>query len=61
MAQRSDALLSALGKVFGHESFRAPQREVVEAVTLRKSDAVVIMPTGGGKTGVMLLSRIVVQ
>ena len=34
---------------FGHEDFREGQREPIEAV-LRGEDAVVVMPTGAGKS-----------
>jgi RecQ family ATP-dependent DNA helicase len=44
-----DSALAALGKHFNFESFRAGQREVVEAV-LEGHDTVVVMPTGGGKS-----------
>jgi ATP-dependent DNA helicase RecQ len=45
----SDTLLDALRLYFGHTDFRQGQREVVEAV-LGGHDAVVVMPTGGGKS-----------
>ncbi|HZS14320.1 MAG TPA: ATP-dependent DNA helicase RecQ [Candidatus Dormibacteraeota bacterium] len=45
----SDALLDALRRRFGHPEFRRGQREVVEAI-LEGHDAVVVMPTGGGKS-----------
>jgi ATP-dependent DNA helicase RecQ len=44
-----DAALAALHEHFGFDDFRAGQREVVEAV-LDGHDAVVVMPTGGGKS-----------
>jgi len=44
-----DTLLDALSFHFGHTAFRTGQREVVEAV-LAGHDAVVVMPTGGGKS-----------
>ncbi len=45
----SDLLVDALRIHFGHAGFREGQREVVEAI-LDGHDAVVVMPTGGGKS-----------
>ena len=44
----NDQLKEALAR-FGHEDFREGQREPIEAV-LRGEDAVVVMPTGAGKS-----------
>jgi ATP-dependent DNA helicase RecQ len=41
--------LGILRRVFGYESFRGFQREVIEHVTAG-GDALVLMPTGGGKS-----------
>ncbi|MEA2615161.1 MAG: ATP-dependent helicase RecQ, partial [Chloroflexota bacterium] len=49
MALAADALLDGLRRHFGHDRFRPGQREVVEAV-LQGRDAMVVMPTGGGKS-----------
>jgi len=38
-----------LRRVFGHQSFRTPQAEVIEHL-LAGRDALVLMPTGGGKS-----------
>ena len=46
LQQRAEALLA---KFFGYHSFRPGQSEVIEAVANGR-DAVVIMPTGGGKS-----------
>ena len=43
-----DQMKEALAR-FGHEDFREGQREPIEAV-LRGEDAVVVMPTGAGKS-----------
>ncbi|MDQ8704443.1 DNA helicase RecQ [Streptomyces sp. LHD-70] len=45
---RSDAL-STLQRVFGYDSFRGEQEAVIEHV-VAGGDAVVLMPTGGGKS-----------
>jgi ATP-dependent DNA helicase RecQ len=41
--------LETLRQYFGHASFRAGQRELVEAV-LEQRDLVAVMPTGSGKS-----------
>ncbi len=41
--------LAILRRVFGYESFRHQQREIIER-TLSGGDSVVLMPTGGGKS-----------
>ncbi|WP_420821768.1 DNA helicase RecQ [Pseudonocardia broussonetiae] len=43
------APLDVLRRVFGYEAFRGPQQEVVEHVCAG-GDALVLMPTGGGKS-----------
>ncbi|MCK6265514.1 ATP-dependent DNA helicase RecQ [Vibrio sp. ZSDE26] len=50
LAQQSEASpQSILEDVFGYQSFREGQQEVIEAALTGK-DSVVIMPTGGGKS-----------
>jgi ATP-dependent DNA helicase RecQ len=44
-----DAALHTLREVFGYAGFRGPQAEVVTRV-IEGGDAVVLMPTGGGKS-----------
>lgn len=41
--------LEILRQTFGYEAFRAPQQEVIETL-LQQQDALVLMPTGGGKS-----------
>ena len=41
--------LDILGEVFGYDSFRGPQAAIVAHV-VRGGDALVLMPTGGGKS-----------
>jgi len=41
--------LDVLSRVFGYDSFRGPQQQVVEHVAAG-GDALVLMPTGGGKS-----------
>ncbi len=45
----ADKLRAILREVFGYEEFRGPQQAVVEHVT-QGGDALVLMPTGGGKS-----------
>ena len=45
----SDPLLTALHEYYGYDSFRPQQRETIEHV-LDGGDALVLMPTGGGKS-----------
>ena len=45
----ADAPLRVLRRVFGHHDFRPHQREIVEHV-LAGGDALLVMPTGGGKS-----------
>ncbi|MCW4385460.1 DNA helicase RecQ [Salinibacterium sp. SYSU T00001] len=44
-----DAALDVLGRVFGYEAFRGDQAEIIRHV-IGGGDALVLMPTGGGKS-----------
>ena len=48
-AQPLPNILNILSEVFGYESFRGPQQNIIEHVT-GGQDALVLMPTGGGKS-----------
>ncbi|MBX3608960.1 MAG: DNA helicase RecQ [Hydrogenophaga sp.] len=48
-AETQEACLDVLREVFGHEAFRGPQAEIVRHVS-EGGDALVLMPTGGGKS-----------
>jgi ATP-dependent DNA helicase RecQ len=47
--QRTDEALRILRRVFGYDAFRGNQREIIEQV-VGGGDALVLMPTGGGKS-----------
>ncbi|MBW4630572.1 MAG: ATP-dependent DNA helicase [Iphinoe sp. HA4291-MV1] len=44
-----DAVRAAFQKIWGYEDFRPPQGEIIQSL-LAKKDALIIMPTGGGKS-----------
>lgn len=46
---KTDAAHEVLRRVFGYDSFRGPQAEIVRQV-IDGGDALVLMPTGGGKS-----------
>ncbi len=49
MTTSTDPALEVLGRVFGYDAFRGPQKQVVDHV-VAGGDALVLMPTGGGKS-----------
>ncbi|MEE1929527.1 DNA helicase RecQ [Streptomyces sp. TRM 70351] len=49
MATPEKEPLHVLNRVFGYDAFRGPQQEIVEHV-VAGGDALVLMPTGGGKS-----------
>ena len=49
MTLATDPALEVLSRVFGYDAFRGPQQQVVEHV-VAGGDALVLMPTGGGKS-----------
>src|SRR5699024_7820091 len=48
-AGQADAALEILSRVFGYDAFRGDQATIIEHVA-GGGDAVVLMPTGGGKS-----------
>ena len=49
MQKTSDATLATLKRVFGFDAFRGAQEAIV-ATLVNGGDALVLMPTGGGKS-----------
>ena len=49
MSGGTDGALDVLRRVFGYASFRGPQQEIIEHL-IAGGDALVLMPTGGGKS-----------
>ena len=49
MDEALQGLEDILKAYFGFDSFRSQQREIIETL-LNKDDAIVLMPTGGGKS-----------
>lgn len=49
MNQSWDKVLVTFKKIWGYDNFRPPQGEIVKTL-LAKQDALIVMPTGGGKS-----------
>ncbi len=49
LSAQDDLLCRRLQQIWGYSEFRYPQREVIEAI-LNQQDALIILPTGGGKS-----------
>jgi ATP-dependent DNA helicase RecQ len=49
MSGGTDGALDVLRRVFGYDSFRGPQQEIIEHL-IAGGDALVLVPTGGGKS-----------
>jgi ATP-dependent DNA helicase RecQ len=49
LSSAAQSALGVLGRVFGYDAFRGPQAEIIEHV-IGGGDALVLMPTGGGKS-----------
>ncbi len=46
---QSEGALGVLNRIFGYDAFRGNQQEIIEHV-IGGGDALVLMPTGGGKS-----------
>ncbi len=49
LTEKAETAQSLLKNVFGYETFRSLQKEIIDHL-LQKKDALVVMPTGGGKS-----------
>ncbi|NTW21734.1 MAG: DEAD/DEAH box helicase [Nostocales cyanobacterium W4_Combined_metabat2_030] len=49
LTQSDHDVRAALKTIWGYDDFRPPQKEIVNSLILQK-DALIIMPTGGGKS-----------
>jgi hypothetical protein len=56
LTQSDHDIRTALKAIWGYDDFRPPQKEIINCLISQK-DALIIMPTGGGKIYLFSTSR----